>query len=167
MRLSYHILLIIGILMFSACSEDELLDLNIDPNNPTSVPAVNIVTQGQYNLYNMLHSRGYNAEMSMLMVQHWSQNEYAEDSRYALDATSFDGLWITMYANVLNELSVAKNMILNNADIPAARKTNQIGIIDIMLADAYHHLTDGWGSIPFSQAINPEFPNPSGLRMKF
>ncbi|MFK7979601.1 MAG: SusD/RagB family nutrient-binding outer membrane lipoprotein [Saprospiraceae bacterium] len=157
----YNILLIIGIFMLSACSEDELLDLNIDPNNPTSVPAANLVTQGQYSLYNALHSRGYNAEMSMLMVQHWSQNEYAEDSRYALDANSFDFLWIGMYSNVLNELSVAKQMISDDADIPAARKANQMGIIDIMLADAYHTITDGWGAVPFSQAINPEFPNPS------
>ena len=28
-------------------------------------------------------------------------------------------------------------------------KANQIGIIDIMIADAYHHITDGLGSRSF------------------
>ena len=41
MKFIYHIFLIIGLLMVTSCSEDELLDLNIDPNNPTSVPAAN------------------------------------------------------------------------------------------------------------------------------
>lgn len=148
------------IFIFTACSEDALLELNIDPNNPTSVPAANLVTQGQYSLYNALHSTGYNASMTMLMVQHWSQNEYASGSRFELDANSFDGLWTTFYASVLNELTVAKKLISEDADVPAARKANQLGVIEIMIADAYHHITDGWGAVPFSQAINAEFPNP-------
>jgi len=161
MKILSNILLITVILLFTACDEDALLDLNIDPNNPTSVPAVNLVTQGQYSLYASLHSRGYNAEMSMLMVQHWAQNEYGEESRYLLDANSFDGLWTDFYASVLNELTVAKNMISENEDIPSSRKGNQLAIVDIMIADAYHSITDGWGAIPYSQAINSEFPNPT------
>lgn len=161
MKIVYQISLIIVVFLFAACSDDALLDLNIDPNNPVSVPAANLVTQGQYQLYNNLHSRTYNAEMSMLMVQYWSQNEYAEDSRYNIDSNTFDGLWTNVYASILNELNTAKNLILANADIPANRKANQVGIIDIMIADTYQNITDAWGSIPFSQAISAEFPNPA------
>lgn len=149
-------LVFIGI---SSCSD--LTEINIDPNNPTDVPAVNLVTQAQYSLYARMHSRVLNAEWGMLMVQHWAQNEYAEESRYLVDANSFDGSWTSFYASVLNELTVAKNKINADENLVGARKTNQIAIIDIMMAEAFQSVTDMWGSIPFSQALSPEFPNPA------
>jgi hypothetical protein len=94
------------------------------------------------------------------MVQHWAQNEYAEESRYLVDANSFDGTWTTFYASVLNELTVAKNKIIADENILGARKTNQVAIVDILMADAYHSLTDLWGAAPYSQALSLEFPNP-------
>ncbi len=156
----YKAISVFAVVFIFGCASDDLLDINIDPNNPTAVPAANLVTQGEYSLYNTLHSRAYNAEMSMLMVQHWAQNEYAEESRYNLNANTFDGTWTSFYASVINELAVAKRLINENPDIAGSTKTNQIAIIDILIADAYHSLTDGWGAIPYSQAINPEFPNP-------
>ena len=47
----------------SSCSD--LTELNVDPNSPTAVPASNLVTQAQFSLYNLMHSRGVNAEWSM------------------------------------------------------------------------------------------------------
>ena len=145
-------------LTISSCSD--VTELNVDPNSPTAVPASNLVTQAQFSLYNLMHSRGVNAEWSMLMVQHWSQNEYAEESRYLVDANSFNGTWTSFYASALNELSVARNLVANDGNLPDAIKTNQLAVIDIMVSDAFQSATDFWGSIPYSQAINPEFSNP-------
>ena len=146
-------------LSITSCSD--VTDLNIDPNNPTAVPAANLVTQAQFSLYNRLHSRVYNGEWTMLMVQHWAQNEYAEESRYLADRNTFNTTWEVFYASVLNELTAAKNIINADANIPAARKANQLAIIEVLMVDAFHNATDAWGSIPYNQAINPEFPNPS------
>jgi len=143
----------------SSCTD--LQELNIDPNNPTDVPAVNLVTQAQYSLYANQHSRVLNAEWGMLMVQHWAQNEYAEESRYLVDANSFDGLWTSFYASVLNELTVAKDKITNDENLIGARKTNQLAIVNILIADAFHTVTDLWGAAPFSEALSKDFPNPS------
>lgn len=149
------------IVCFGITSCGDVTELNVDPNSPTDVPASNLLTGAQYSLYNLMASRGFNAEWGMLMVQQWAQNEYAEESRYLVDANSFNGTWTTFYASVLNELTVARNKITDDANIPADRKTNQLAIIDILMSDAYQTATDSWGAIPYTQAINAEFPNPA------
>ncbi len=153
--------LTLGVVFISITSCGDITDLNVDPNNPTNVPAQNLLTQAQFSLYNAMHSRGLNAEWGLLMVQQWSQNEYAEESRYLVDANSFDGSWTTFYAGVLNELTVAKNKIIADENILAAKKTNQLAIIDIIMSDAFQTITDSWGAVPYTQALSPEFPNPS------
>jgi len=146
-------------LTLGSCSD--FGDTNIDPNGPTAVPAANLVTQAQFNQYERVHGRALNAEWGMLMVQQWSQNEYAEDSRYNVDAVSFDASWSDMYVNTLKELTSAKEIINSDENIPAAIKTNQLAIIEILMVDAFHTITDMWGSVPYTQAINTEFNNPT------
>lgn len=140
---------------------EDLTELNIDPNSPVSVPASNLLTQGEYALYDLLHGRVLNGEWGLLMTQQWAQNEYAEDSRYVVDANSFNGSWGTFYTGVLNELKTARALIEADENVPGPIKTNQLAILDIIISDAFHNMTDMWGDIPYSEAINPEFPNPS------
>ena len=156
-----YMLLVPAIVMVSSCSED-LVELNVDPNNPVTVPAVNLVTQAEYALNNLLWGRGLNMEWGMLMVQQIAQTEYAEESRYTVDANSFNGTWTTFYASILNELAVAKNMIVEDDKLVESRRANQLAIIDILTVHAYHNLTDLFGAAPFTQALNSlEFPLPS------
>ncbi len=151
-----------GIFLFGMTSCEDITELNVDPNSPTQVPAVNLVVQAQYELNDRLHSRNYNAEWTMLVTQMWSQVEYAEESRFVVDGNSFNDAWIDLYANVLSELNVAKGIITEDEGIAAAEKANQLGIISILEAYTYHALVDGYGNIPFSAALQPiENPLPS------
>ncbi len=154
-------MLIFGVclLAFNGCQD--ITDLNIDPNNPTAIPAENLVTQAQYELAERMWGRNYNAEWTMLVVQQWSQNEYAEDSRYVVDGNSFDGMWQDVYANMLQELKTAGDLVSANSGLAAGVKANQLAIINILEACAYSLLADGFGDIPYSQALNAdEYPSP-------
>ncbi|MEL7020339.1 MAG: SusD/RagB family nutrient-binding outer membrane lipoprotein, partial [Bacteroidota bacterium] len=117
-------------------------------------------TQAEYILYNRLHSRVYNAEWGMLMVQHWSQNEYAEESRYVVDANTFNQTWASFYSNALNELRFAKDIVTADEGLVNAKRINQLAIIEILMVDAFHALTDGFGMIPYAQSLDANFPNP-------
>lgn len=160
-QFKYYFLTLIVAFAFIGCS-DEVLELNEDPNNPTSVPAANLITQAEYNLYDRLHSRVVNAEWGMLMVQHWAQNEYTQEQRYqGIDGGFFDATFVDIYTNTLNELKSAKE-ITANSTLDDASKANINAVIDILMADAYMALTDGFGAIPYTEALNSvEFPNPS------
>ncbi len=148
------------LLPLSSC--DNFDDLNVDPNEPVAVPAENLVTQSEFALNNLLWGRAYNAEWGMLMVQHWSQNEYTEEGRFDVDGNNFDNQWITIYAGVIKELDSAKNIIEADENVPADIKANQLSIIEILTVHAYQNLTDAYGDIVYTQALNSiDFPLPA------
>jgi hypothetical protein len=158
----YKLILILGVLFFGLTSCEDVTDLNVDPNEPTEVPVENLLTEAQFELQDLLWSRAYNAEWSMLMVQHWAQNEYTEEQRYNVNGNDFNGVWASFYADALNELQIAKDLVLNNESLNEATRANQSAILDILLAHGYQNLTDAFGAIPFSQALKPtEFPLPA------
>lgn len=140
------------------CSDFD--DLNIDPNNPTSADPSTLLSRAQFVLFNTLHDMPMNAGFGMLMVQHLAENEYTEDSRYNQDQTFFEGVWAGMYTEVLKELSTAYDFI-ESSELADAVKTNQMNIIDVMQVYTYMFLSDSWGDVPYSTAINDEYDLPS------
>ncbi len=160
-NIKYIIIFCIGIclLAFNGCQD--ITDLNDNPNSPTDVPAENLVTEAQYELAERMWGRNYNAEWAMLVVQHWSQNEYAEESRYNVDGNSFDLAWEDFYANTLQELKTAGELVSRNEGLPSGVRANQLAMIDILEVCTYHLLVDSYGDVPYSQALNTdEYPNP-------
>lgn len=160
-NIKYTILVLAGVLLLTFIGCQKVTDLNIDPNNPTAVPAENLLTAAQFNLANTMWSRGLNGEWSMLMVQHWAQNEYCEESRYSVDGNNFNAQWVEIYADVLKELQTTTTLVSANEGLPAAVRTNQLGVVSILEVYANHLLTDLYGDMPYSQALDPvEYPNP-------
>ncbi|PQJ20825.1 SusD/RagB family nutrient-binding outer membrane lipoprotein [Tenacibaculum sp. SG-28] len=128
-------------------------DMNVDPNSAVSVPAYTLLSTAQYNFYNALNGTGLNADLGLLMVQQWAQNEYTEDSRYNYDITSFNGTFVSMYTDIAKELVSAKELVAEQ-DIPDAIKNNKTAIIDVMLVQVFGALTDAFGDVPYSEAIS-------------
>lgn len=143
-----------GLALLGGTACENVADLNVDPNNPTEVPASNLMTQAQYTLNNTLWSRGYNAEWTMLCVQHWAQNEYAEESRYTVDGNNFNTQWSNFYAGVLNELKVASEMIMEDENMLESVRANQLAILEILRVQTFHSLVDAYGDIPYTQALD-------------
>lgn len=147
-----YIILLLASTFYVGCSD--FGDLNVDPNNAVSVAPSNLLTTAEFNLYSAVNGVVLNADWGQLMVQYWAQNEYTSDSRYsAIDVTTFNGTFGNMYANVLKELNSAK-VLVEQQDVSAQIKTNQINIIDVMSAQAFAILTDGYGAIPYTEAIS-------------
>ena len=145
----------------TACTED-FEELNTDPNNPTNVPASTLLTQAQFDLANRVWSRALNFEFGMLMVQHFSQGEYAEDSRYNQNVSTFNGSWNGFYASGLYDLVAAKELVLANEGLNDAVRGNQTAVLDILGVWAMQIVTDTWVNVPYSEAFNPdEFPSPA------
>lgn len=148
------------LLLFVTACTDDFEEINTDPNQPTAVPAENLFTQAQFALSDRMWGRAMNFEFGMLMVQHFSQNEYAEDSRYNQQPSSFNASWQSFYAGGLIDLEEAKAITENNEGLTDAVRNNRLAQIAIMRVWALQIVTDVWGDVPYSQAFNPEeFPN--------
>jgi hypothetical protein len=145
----------------AACTQD-FEEINTDPNNPTDVPASTLLTQAQFSLANRVWSRQMNFEFGMLMVQQFSQGEYAEDSRYNQNVSTFNVSWNSFYASGIYDLVAARELVQANESLTDAIKGNQTAVLDILKVWAMQIVTDTWVNVPYSEAFNPdEFSNPA------
>lgn len=149
----------VGMLGLGSC-DTGFEEMNIDPNRPTRVPAENLLTQAQLDLNQLFWGRAANASFGMLMVQHFSQNEYAEQSRFSYVPANFNNLWSTAYAGGLNDLRVAAGLVLNDETISEEVRQNRLAILEILEVWTFHNLTDIFGDIPYSEALT-DVPSPS------
>lgn len=151
-------LMLFALISIASCSD--FGDLNVDPNSATQVSPSTLLSRAQYSLFNRIHGINLNADLGMLMVQYWAQNEYTEDSRYGFETTFFNTSWEILYTEVLTELETSRKLI-ELEDISDAIKANQKGIVDVMKVYTFMILTDGFGAVPYSQAINTEYSLPA------
>lgn len=151
-------------MMITSCG-DELTDKNINPNEPSEVPASALLTQAQYGLSENYWGRPLNFGFGMLMVQHFAETEYTDASRYNFIINDFDGPFSGFYSSndgSLVEIATARDIIEATEFDDAAQKTNQLAVLNIMKAWAFHVAVDIWGDLPYTQANNPdEFITPS------
>ncbi len=147
-----YILLSLASTVYVGCSD--FGDTNIDPNNPVAVEPSTLLTTAEFNFYSTVNGVALNADWGQLMVQYWAQNEYTSDSRYSgIDVTTFNGTFNSLYINVLKELASAKELV-ENQNLSEGIKTNKKNIIDVMTAQVYGILTDGFGAVPYTEAIS-------------
>ena len=150
-------------MFFTSC--EDLAEMNVDPNEPTEVPAQFLVTQAQYGLVENYWGRPLNFGFGMLMVQHFAETEYTDASRYNYTAPDFDGAFTGFYSSAdgsLSEIAEARRLIEVAEGIPEAQKANQLAVLEIMKAWAFHVATDIWGGVPYLQAHKPdEFTKPA------
>lgn len=144
------------VLGLSACDTDKLVNINQDPNNPTSAPPRAVFTYAtrvamqRWNGSNPMNFRG-----PVLTAQHLAQVQYPDEDQYArLDATVTDGSFIFTYAQELKNFQSV---------IDVAKPDNQEmlwGPAQVMRSLLFGYVTDVWGDVPFSEALKGDAENP-------
>lgn len=153
------------VLVTASCTKD-LSGLNVDPKNPSQSPSYSFFTNAQRTLSNTLASSNVNLNIFRLIVQHWQETQYPEESQYDLGTREInDAVWNALYRDVIRDLREAKTLIpvdvLNADGTPdAARQQNQLAITEVMEIYAWYYLATTFGNIPYSEAmdINKPFP---------
>lgn len=152
----YNILMAL-IISVTIVSCDDILDINKNPNYPTEatletlLPSAGATTVAQW---------GYNGQLigdlwNQYVTQGNSTNQYNTTANYSLTQDSYNAFWTNAYANTLPDLKILITM--------AEEKDawNYWLIAKVLTAYNFHLLTDFYGDIPFTEALNAtEFPNP-------
>ncbi|MGV3587959.1 MAG: SusD/RagB family nutrient-binding outer membrane lipoprotein [Adhaeribacter sp.] len=135
-------------LSFTSC--ENFLDINQDPNNPsTSTPALTLPAgfgELGYILGNQFQFLGN------YFAQHWTQagaaNQYCDLELYQMTSSDYDDrVWGELYAGALNDFKyVADQGNENNSP-------NYAAIGEIMQVYTLQVITDAWGDVPFTSAL--------------
>jgi hypothetical protein len=163
-RLNYFIATSFCVLFFSACESFIADDINLDPNNPSSVtlnailPSIQVrhmdVYGGQTSRVNSMF-----AQQTEGVARQWSSfNDYS-----GLQPVRFNTVWDIYYEDILVEV----NALI--ADATEDGYNHYAGVGQIQKAAALLDMTDWWGNIPYSTAatgieeINPTFDDQSTI----
>ena len=149
--------LITGILCISMISCNDYLDVNENPNFPTEasietlLPSVGATTIARIALDGDL--------IGTLWMQHATQgnstNQYNSTANYSVTVTSYNAIWTNAYANTLPDLKILMEMAEDH------KAWNYWLVAKVLTAFNYHFLTDLYGDIPFTEALQAkEFPAP-------
>lgn len=152
------ILFIIGVFFLSmvACTDD-FEEINTNPTTTNTVPTSSLLTSALQSFINLNSSLNGNKTL-MLYTQQWSQRETTGRSLYGDSERD----WSTWYLSGLPEI---QNILDLNEQNPAeyigsGATANQVGIAMILKAWAFSNITDTWGDVPFSEALNEQIITP-------
>lgn len=110
-------------------------DINTNPNSPSEASGPQLLANA------MRYLPGLSSNTSgQFMAQYLSETQYVVASRYPEGGTSF----YSYYQNPLINLET----VLENASAD-----NQLAVAKILKAYFFWHVTDRWGDIPYSEAL--------------
>ncbi len=151
------VFLLLGIILmgfFTACKKD-FFDVNKNPNHPADVTVDYLLPSAEAAI---AHAVGNNLQIyGGFWAQFWTQSptssQYKSLDQYNPASTDFDSPWKILYADALQDLQtiIAKGTATNQMQYVACAK--------ILEAYTYQLLTDNWGDVPFSEALQAQSGN--------
>ena len=143
-----------------SCSKD-FLDINTDPNNPTTIEVSKILPTTQRTLGDALSMDENNGGLSSVLAVYVHQMTTREEAdKYGMTGADpvIANPWAKLYSSTPNPgtsfpvYGILQNLedIIKNAT--AAENTRYAGIAKILKAYSYSVLVDVFGDVPFSEA---------------
>jgi hypothetical protein len=125
------------------------LDINTNPNVAQNVTPALLLTNAELGTGTAM---GVDLQIfGSIWGEHWTQwylsSQYKRIEQYQPDASDYDRVWNIFYAGTLEDL---KKM----DEIAAQTNLNQYRAISkLLMAYNFQAITDAWGDIPFTQAL--------------
>lgn len=138
----------LALLGAAACNNSKLTDLNNNPNSPTDAPAGPVFTQAAINTAGRWVGNGYDLRGTEWVAQHLAEVQYPDEDDYKrLQADQTSGFFTNPYSTELENLQkvVDKGKAANDPGI--------YGPALVLQAYGFSFLTNTWGDVPFSQAL--------------
>ena len=141
-------------LAISASSCKKFMDVNTNPNVSQTVTVQTLLPAAE--LY-IGTSMGTDLEISgSIWAQFWTQtpagNQYVAFEQYAPAQAAFQNSWNNLYEGAENFYQ-----LYNLADSQHKKQYQAISLL--MRAYTFQVITDGWGDVPFKQALKGEYSN--------
>jgi len=163
MQNKYRIAILFSIcFIFSVSSCKKYLNVNTNPNVAQSATVQTLLPAAQLYVGTAL---GVDMEIDgSILAQYWTESpvasQYNQLSQYAPGQDYFSTPWSNLYIAAENFYQLYKL-----AD--SQKKKQYMAISLLMQAYTFQLLTDGWGDVPFSQALKGQFADGHVVNAKY
>ncbi|MBN3584379.1 SusD/RagB family nutrient-binding outer membrane lipoprotein [Algoriphagus aestuarii] len=141
--------LVAGTLLLSACSE--FGDINVDPNRPSSPLTSGLLTGAERSVSDVIGSA-----IGVLYAQHLSEKQYTEASRYQDVYFDFNGFYTGPLMNLQRIINLNTDEETKDDVLSSGSNENQIAVARILRAYFFGVMTDRWGELPYTEALQGE-----------
>ncbi len=144
-------------MVLALISCNDFLDINTDPNNPTTAPLNNILPYAEVTMFGSfgIGTAGISELLSVYAHQTVQRGDY-DDYKVQANEFSLESCWDEMYTVALPDI----NQIIKQATEEG--KPAYAGIAKILKAQIFSFMVDMWGDIPYSESgdpVNFKFPH--------
>lgn len=143
----------LSLAFITSCDKD-FEELNQDPNNPVAIPADLLLGYAQRSYTNAIYGVQRGGDMGECWGQHWSKVQYNDEARYIPRRGVIDAIWDEIYTRTISESNAMYDLAEQEGN------TNLQGVALVMQAVGYQTLTDLFGPIPFTEAVDPAIVQP-------
>ena len=150
-------------ILLVGCESYDFGNTGVDDNNPAIPISSSLLTGAQSKLVGTVSLSG--TATPSLYVQHLSQTQYTEESRYQTinfnwnvtgSGDGFDGtvnMYNKIFPNLLSIIDLNTNPSTKDGAAAYGSNNNQIAVAKLMWAYYFQWATDRWGMLPYSEAF--------------
>ena len=132
----------------ASCTWDELPELNVNPNQATTPRTSSLLTNA------ILSLGGINTStQAALYAQYLSNKQYTSADNYQTINFSTDGFYNGPLMDLQKIIDMNTDEETSLSVSVDGANANQIAIAKILMAYYYLHMTDRWGDIPYTEAL--------------
>lgn len=130
-----------------ACSNESLLGLNNNPNSSSDAPPAPLFTSAVNATVTRFRGSGFDFTGTSLFAQHFAKVQYVDEDQYNIRSQALDTYFQNPYSDEL--VNLRKAQIKGEQ----SKKPGTSGPAVVMQTWVFGILTDTFGDIPYSQAL--------------
>lgn len=136
-------LLILTLALSIGACNDELEEINRNPNASENPQPAFLLSAAQYHSANLYWGSTTNYNSTLLWVQHWAKIQYTEPDCYNVDNADFVTTWNTGYSSLIADLQTIIESPLSN--------DNYRAVATVWRSWVYLLLTNLYGDVPYTE----------------
>jgi hypothetical protein len=141
------------IMLSTGCSKLETFDPEVDPNGASSPNPAGLLVSAETWAGNVIGSTGTGGVRAGLFAQYFSETQYTDASLYSEPKLEMSATFAGPLADLQKIINLNTDPATKDATAAFGSNGNQLGIAKILKAYYMWTITDRWGPVPFSEAL--------------
>lgn len=140
----------VGAFLALAACEDDLTDVNVNPNAPTDVTAEFLLPESIRTGVEMILGDGMMLAHTSIWPQQTVELQYPDEEQGFVRPERMDLYWDTLYSSALNDVQ----LVVEKGEAQADPLVQGVGLA--WRSWLYQHITDMWGDVPYTEALRAD-----------
>ncbi len=145
-------LAIIFTILLNSCDSIDFGDINKDPIGPNEPSPKDMLAGGMMNFFNNT-GRPYFTNPTFY-IQWQTQGQYTSEMQYADNPISWNPWFVQVLSNFKDNIDYINENKDNPIVLSMGDPDNQIGVNKVMMAYIFKFITDIYGDIPYTEALD-------------